>query len=231
MRAPLDLLFEDEDLVALCKPSGLSVHAGPGEARDVLWLLAEHGVAARHTVHRLDRATSGVLLLAKHVEAAQQLGRAFAEREVRKVYWAFVRGELSATPTTVDAPIPKDEGAERVPARSLVRALSTLRVGDSPLREKRYSWAEVQPLTGRFHQVRRHLKHLGHPVLGDTTYGRSEHNRFMAEQAGVTRLALHALEISLPHPRTGHALTIEAPLPADLSRLASMFRNVRATFA
>jgi tRNA pseudouridine65 synthase len=118
----------------------------------------------------------------------------------------------------VDHPVPPHEGAtERVPAVTTLRALTTRTLADSPLREPRYTWLEARPETGRFHQVRRHAKHAGHPVLGDANYGRSEHNRLLADRVGLRRLALHAASIDLVHPATGAPLRVDAPLPDDLA--------------
>ncbi len=108
--------------------------------------------------------------------------------------------------------IPKDEGQARVPAQSTLRMLGSVRVASSTLREQRYALIEAVPHTGRFHQVRRHAKHLGHPVIGDTTYGRSEHNRFVAESFGLARLALHARGLTIEP-----WLRVTSPLPDELA--------------
>lgn len=184
--------------------------------------LRASGVAHIHTVHRLDRPTSGVLLLAKNPEIARFLSQRFEAHEVEKTYWAFVRGAPLERETLVDQPVPKDEGAERVPARTRVRCLGTATVVDSPLREKRISWLEAKPETGRFHQIRRHTKHIGCPILGDTTYGKSEHNRLARDRFGLTRLALHAERLRVPLPN-GEILDVASPLPPDLALLAAQF--------
>jgi tRNA pseudouridine65 synthase len=122
----------------------------------------------------------------------------------------------------IDHAIPKSEGGPKVPALSTMRRLATIALEGSPLREARYSWVEVRPETGRFHQVRRHLKHLGHPVIGDAVYGRGEHNRYLRERAGLDRLVLHASALELAHPASGEALRFEAPLPESL--IAALLR-------
>ncbi len=212
----LQLLEESEQLLFVAKPSGWVVHRGfSGDEWTVLSELRQMGYRELHPAHRLDRGTSGVLVIAKTVEMARELQQAFAEEKVHKLYWAVVRG-LPAEPNfDVDHAIPCDEGGPRVPARTLGKLLSTTVLSDSPLREKRYSLMAAEPKTGRFHQVRRHLKHLGHPVLGDTTYGRSEHNALLRERCGLERLALHARSIEL-QLRSG-TVRVEAPLPEDLS--------------
>lgn len=208
------ILLEDPRFIAIDKPSGLVVHRGfSGDEDDVLAWLSRNGWPGLAPVHRLDRGTSGVLLLARDASAARELGAAFASGRTGKEYVALVRGALASVEVTVDHPIPRDEGGERVPARSVVLGMETVLVPQSPLRERRYSLALVRPETGRFHQVRRHLKHLGHPVIGDANYGRGEHNRFLAEHVGLERLALHARRLSVEG-----MLDVVAPLPADLAQ-------------
>jgi tRNA pseudouridine65 synthase len=170
-----------------------------------------------HPVHRLDGGTSGVLVFALSPEAARRARVEFDEQRVRKRYVALVRGAPAIEEIVVDHPLPPAEGSrERVAAVTVVRALEVVTLDESPLRERRYALVRAEPRTGRFHQVRRHLKHLGHPVIGDANYGRSEHNRLLADRVGLHRLALHALSIELAHPFTGEQLTVEAPIPPDL---------------
>lgn len=217
-RVGLEALHVDAELVVLAKPSGLVVHpgsSGDALAATLLGRLREAGLGAIHTVHRLDRGTSGVLVFARDAESARRLGEAFAEGRVRKVYLALVRG-LAPDEASIDHAIPKSEGGPKVPAQSTMRRLATIELEGSPLREARYSWVEVRPETGRFHQVRRHLKHLGHPVIGDAVYGRGEHNRYLRERVGLDRLVLHASSLELVHPSSGELLRFEAPLPEAL---------------
>jgi tRNA pseudouridine65 synthase len=211
-------LHLDEHLGVLAKPSGLAVHRGASADAEVLtdWLRRELGPGAA-PVHRLDRGTSGVVVVARSPEAARALGAQLEARTVHKRYLALVRGALAGE-HRVDHPLPPHEGAtERVPAITVLRGLATCTLDDSPLRERRYTWLEALPETGRFHQVRRHAKHLGHPVIGDANYGRSEHNRLLAERVGLRRLALHAASIEIVHPATDAPLRIDAPLPDDLA--------------
>jgi len=218
-RVGLEALHVDAALLVLAKPSGLVVHPGSsGDALDATLLgrLREADLGPIHTVHRLDRGTSGVLVFARDPESARKLGEAFTEGRMRKLYLALVRG-LAPDEAEIDHAIPKHEGGPKVPARSRMRRLAAIELAGSPLRETRYSWVEVLPETGRFHQVRRHLKHLGHPVIGDAVYGRGEHNRYLRERAGLDRLALHASSLELAHPSTGAPLRFEAPLPEALA--------------
>ena len=131
----------------------------------------------------------------------------FHDGRVSKIYLALVRG-VAPQSCVVDHPIPNKPGGPRVDAVTELRRIATV---------ERYSIVEARPRSGRLHQVRRHLKHLSLPVIGDTTYGKSEHNRLLAERFGLERLALHAWELSLDHPRTAERLTIRADLPPDLA--------------
>jgi tRNA pseudouridine65 synthase len=209
------VLHDGAGLVAIDKPSGLSVHRGASDDRDtIVDRLRAEGLREVAPVHRLDRGTSGVLLLARNPEAARSASAAWSEGRVGKTYLALVRGAFGLAEIDIDHPIPIDEAGPRVAARSRARGLETIEVEGSPLRERRYSWVEVTPETGRFHQVRRHLKHLGHPVIGDSNYGRGEHNRWLAEHVGLRRLALHASRLVLT--MGAEQIVITASLPADL---------------
>ena len=211
------ILHQDEALLVVHKPSGLLVHRGLGADCDtVLARLARIVHGPLFSVHRLDRGTSGVLVLTRTREAARRLSSSWSTGQCHKHYFALVRGQPPPS-ARVDHPIPADEAGPRVDARTSIETLATVGVSGSPLRETRYSLVRAAPETGRFHQVRRHLKHLGHPVLGDANYGRREHNQLCAERFGLRRLALHALSVVLPHPLSGKRVRIVAPMPDDLS--------------
>lgn len=205
---PLPLLWRDDRLIAVAKPAGLAVHRGWSRERVVAMTLARDQVG-RHVfpVHRLDRATSGVLLFALDPEAARALQEQFQAGTVRKRYLALVRG-IAPDEAVIDHPIPNEEDGPRVPAVTEIRRLGTF---------ERYSLVEAFPRTGRLHQIRRHLKHLSHPLIGDVRYGKGEHNRLFRERFGLHRLALHALEIGFAHPESARALSIFAPIPEDLA--------------
>lgn len=204
----IEILYRDEALVAVSKPSGLAVHRGWAqdasyamtEVRDLLgqWV---------YPVHRLDRGASGVLLFGLSPEAARVLCESFERREVEKTYWALVRG-APADQVTIDHPLCPDNSDEPQPAVTHVRRLAQY---------GRYAWVEARPLTGRLHQIRRHLKHVACPLIGDVKYGKGEHNRLFRERYGLHRLALHAARLSLKSPSSSELLCFEAPLPADLA--------------
>ncbi|MCB9728678.1 MAG: pseudouridylate synthase [Deltaproteobacteria bacterium] len=203
-------LYRDESLLAVAKPSGLAVHRG--EARDPITAvdLARALAGGRvFPVHRLDRATSGVLLFALQPESARLLGAAFAEGRVHKRYLALVRGIPREPAGLIDHPIQRREDGPRVPARTAWRTLATV-TAPGP-----YALVEARPETGRRHQVRRHLKHLGHPLIGDVRYGKGDHNRLFRQSYDLHRLALHAATLELRHPLTGAPVRVEAELPAD----------------
>ncbi len=210
--SPLALLYRDEHLVVVDKPSGLLVHRGWGDDERVALTLARDAVGAYvYPVHRLDRGTSGALAFALSPPVAAALHRAFEAGEVDKRYLALVRGAAPAQ-GFVDHPIPRREGGPRVEARTSFRLVAV-----SP--RERCSLVEARPETGRLHQVRRHLKHAGHPVLGDANYGKGVLNRHYRDAYGLGRLALHAASLAFAHPATGAPLRVEAPVPPDLGRV------------
>jgi tRNA pseudouridine65 synthase len=182
--SPFPVVEAGTGWAVLSKPSGLVVHRGHSGDRDsVVDRLRKAGLERFHPVHRLDRGTSGCLLVVDRAELARFFGEAFAQGLVKKTYYALVRG-VPPDDIFVDHAIPKDEGGERVPAQTRFCRLQTLGpIIDSPLREQRYSWVEAQPETGRYHQVRRHLAHLHHPIIGDANYGKGEHNRFCRDRS------------------------------------------------
>jgi len=213
----LPLLFLDDDLAVVDKPSGLLVHRGWDNDPVVAMTLLRDQLG-RHVfpAHRLDRGTSGVLVFALSAEGAAALQRQFEEGAVRKRYLALVRGAPREAQGVVDHPVPRTEGGPRVPAVTAWRRLWAPE-RDAGVPGNVFSLVEAEPRTGRFHQIRRHLKHLGHPLVGDVNYGRGEINRLFRERYGLHRLALHARAITLRHPRTGEQLHAEAPVPEELA--------------
>lgn len=194
------------------KPSGLAVHRG--EARDpvyALQLVRDSVGAYVYPVHRLDRATSGVLVFALSPEAARDLGAQFELGTVEKRYLALVRGNPPDR-ALIDHPL-SQEGEK--PPQAARTELSTL------ARYGRYALVEAMPRTGRTHQIRRHLKHISCPIIGDVRYGKGEHNRFFRAEFGLQRLALHAESLTLSDPESARRVTIRAPLPPDLERTIS----------
>lgn len=227
----LKVLYRDAGLLAVDKPSGLLVHRGWAKDERVAVDLAAELVGGRvWPLHRLDRGTSGVLLFARNAELARELSARFEAGEIKKRYLALVRGVVGPEDQLIDHGLrrhdpktgklrkkPKDGSEpERLDARTHVRGLGSAAV-------ERYSLVEARPETGRTHQIRRHLKHISHPIIGDVRYGKGAHNRWFREQLGLHRLALHAYELRLRHPQgreDERELSIVAPLPAELASAA-----------
>jgi tRNA pseudouridine65 synthase len=205
----IDLLYVDDHVVVANKPSGLLVHRGWDDDDDVAMFRVRDAIGARvHPLHRLDRGTSGALLFARSPEATAILQRSFDARTVEKRYVALVRG---APPSdgVIDHPVPKSEDGPRVPAVTHFRLLARSSVD-------RCSLVEARPETGRLHQIRRHLRHISHPLVGDVTYGSGAINRHYRAEYDLHRLALHAERIAFPHPVTGKRLEVVAPIPDEL---------------
>jgi 23S rRNA pseudouridine1911/1915/1917 synthase len=233
---PLDILYEDQDLLVLNKPAGMVVHPAAGHLEHTLVNALLHhcdgqlsgigGVARPGIVHRLDKETSGCLVVAKNDETHLHLSAQFAGREVEKIYEAVACGRLPRLSGSIDAPIARDPAHRQ---RMAVRAgggraaRSSFRVRE---RWAEATWVEVQLHTGRTHQIRVHLRHLGFPVAGDQVYGRRATAR-LAEATGyhAPRPLLHARRLTLTHPRNGQRMTFEAPLPEDFVAALAFFRR------
>lgn len=200
------ILHRDARCVVVDKPAGLSTHRGWDAEEDALLQRVRDAVGAYvHPIHRLDRGASGVVLFALDADAARAFSEAWGAAE--KTYVAITRGHPPAH-AIVDHPIPNAEGGPRVPAVTEIWTRETF---------GRYALVEARPRTGRLHQIRRHLKHLSCPLIGDANYGKSEHNRLFRERFGLARLALHAALLRVPHP-DGGVLEAHAPLADDLAR-------------
>ncbi|WP_353236960.1 pseudouridine synthase [Limnohabitans sp.] len=222
----LDILYLDDYLAIVHKPAGWLVHRTPldkGETRFVLQTLRDQIGQHVWPVHRLDKGTSGVLVFALSAEVARTLGLAFETGEgLHKIYRAVVRG-WPADEGLIDHPLkrmPDDMRSEREEIQPAQTRYSTLRRGALPIAQGEFTslrWAEValQPMTGRRHQLRRHMKHIAHPILGDATHGKGPLNRAVADLIGLQRLWLHAQSLQLNHPVSGQPLVIDAPLPDE----------------
>ena len=228
---PLDVLFEDEDLLVVNKPAGLVVHPGAGRTTGTLvHALLAHcrqlpgigGVERPGIVHRLDRDTSGLMVVAKTDAAHQALSSQFKGRVVRKRYLALARGRLARDSGTIEAPIGRQvrdrkrmgvrqEGGRE--ARTGYRVLAQLH---------EMALVELRLETGRTHQIRVHLAHLGHPVVGDRVYGGRRERHAQAAEESAERQMLHAWRLGFRHPRTGAWLEFAAPPPADFLRVAGI---------
>jgi tRNA pseudouridine65 synthase len=201
-----DVIHVDDALVVVDKASGLMTHRGFGEREPALLQKVRDTVGGSvFPVHRLDRPTSGVVAFARSSAAARHLTLQFRHGLPRKRYLAWVRGKPPEF-GVLDHPVPRAKDGPRVPARTAMARL---------LFHAGYSLVEAAPATGRYHQIRRHLKHLSAPILGDVKYGDGRNNRFARAELGLHRLALHAFRLVLLHPDTDARMVFRAPLPAD----------------
>ncbi len=206
--ADIEILYRDADVVAVNKPSGLAVHRGwADDDAFAMTLVRDHLGQWVYPVHRLDRGASGVLLFGLSPEAARALCGSFERHEVEKRYVALVRGSPPEA-LIIDHPLRPDNSDVAQAAVTHVRLLAQY---------GRYAWVEARPKSGRLHQIRRHLKHISCPIIGDVRYGKGEHNRLFRERYELHRLALHAAQLCLRAP-SGVALDLAAPLPLELSR-------------
>ena len=225
---PIEILFEDADLLAVNKPAGLLVHRSKianAETEFLLDRIKQQAGANLYLAHRLDRATSGVLLLAKSREVAGEIGRAFMAREVTKKYLAVVRGWPDAE-GVIDYPLPGvREHGPRKPALTRWRTLATttlpIEMGRYP--EQRYALVEAAPETGRYRQIRKHFHHVSHHIVGDTSHGRGDHNRLWRIHFQLQRMLLHAWRLEFAHPRSSERVRIQAPLDTAWLRVLGRF--------
>jgi tRNA pseudouridine65 synthase len=236
--ALLPIIYQDQHLVAIHKPAGLLVHRSiidRSERRFALQMLRDQLGQRVYAVHRLDKGTSGVLLFALSSAVGRALSTSFEQRQVGKNYLAVVRGHPPLA-GEIDHPLRRHfdtEGARAAAAAvaatnsptqdacTRYRRLATIelphRVDRYP--SSRYALIELEPLSGRRHQLRRHLKHIAHPIIGDATHGKGRHNRLFQTLFACHRLLLACTELRLAHPVTGAELTLRAPLANDFYRL------------
>lgn len=238
MSESLPIIFQDNYLVAINKPSGLLVHKSALDRHETRFALQEvRNQIGQHVypLHRLDKPTSGILLFALSADIAKTMSLQFAEQRIEKVYLAICRG-FSPDECLVDHPLVEeqdkivDKKAQREkPAQEAVTFFKRLANIELPISvdkypSSRYSLVECRPKTGRKHQIRRHLKHLSHPIIGDAKHGKSIHNHFFTEQYQTARLLLSAVQLTCRHPVTNQALTFNAPVDEAFMRVISAFQ-------
>src|SRR5438132_1492327 len=237
---PLEIIYEDDDIAVINKPSGMMVHAGSGATDDarnrgtLVSALLHHfgklsaigGKLRPGMVHRLDRATSGLILVAKNDEAHRKLATQLSGRLVKKTYVALVHGWMKQDRGTISSSISRDRvrrrrmTTRRQGGREAITHYTVQRRIDSKF--GKFTLLELRIDTGRTHQIRVHLASLGHPVVGDTLYGAPRELRARnGEAASLSRNFLHAAALQFRHPRTHTALSLSSPLPEELSQLLS----------
>ena len=208
----VECLYEDDVFFVLNKPAGMLIHRGWGQAETALVDYARERTArgAAHPIQRLDRGASGAVVFGKSAEAARVLSDLAEQGACGKRYLALVRGEVRE-PIDIDYPICRREDGPRVPARTLVEPLAVLAT-----EPRHVTLISAQPLTGRLHQIRRHLKHVNHPLVGDVRYGNGDLNRAFRAGYGLLRLALHAYFWRVQLPDSQRAFEGTVALPEDL---------------
>lgn len=214
----LPILFEDEHFIAINKPQGMLVHRTriSEDTVFVMQTLRDQIGASVYTIHRLDRATSGVLVYGKSAEAAEMLAAYFREKTIGKKYLAIVRGWTDDQGSIDYAVRDQDKpDAELLPAISHYRTLGRSEVPHAigyKYKTARFSLVEVEPETGRRHQIRKHFAHILHPVIGDKRHGDNKHNMYFWNKLDLPRMLLHASALRFEHPVSGQTLVLQAPV-------------------
>lgn len=233
----LEILYRDAYLVAINKPSGLLVHKSMIDKDEIYYamkMLRDQIGAWVYPVHRLDKPTSGVLLFALDSDTARLLSEQFSKHTIEKKYLAVVRGYTPesgviehALGEKLDKIVDKKAQQNKEPQEAITHYKRVARVEINAAVGRydtvRYSLVELLPKTGRKHQLRRHMKHINHHMLGDTKYGRGEHNKFIRKHYGVHRLLLHAKSLVFAHPYTHTEICLEAPLDKTFEDLLRAF--------
>jgi tRNA pseudouridine65 synthase len=237
MPETLPVIYHDEHLIAVNKPSGLLVHRSEidrHETRFALQIVRDQIGQRVYPLHRLDKPTSGVLLFALSPEIARQASEQFSSHQIQKQYLAVVRGYAPeqghidhALKEELDKYTDKKARENKPPqeAQTDFQRLATIELPVEIERypQSRYSMVLCQPKTGRKHQIRRHMKHISHPIIGDAKHGKGIHNRYFKEHLEAGRLLLHAAEMTITHPVHGAPITLTAPLDATMSNLLQRF--------
>jgi len=238
----LPILYRDEHIVAIDKPARLLVHRSEidrHETRFAIQILRDQIGQKVWPAHRLDRGTSGILLFGLNAEIASALGRQFAEGRVSKRYLAVVRGHPPES-GSIDHPLTRQRddyefqgehsSQEAQAALTHLRRLACIelpvQIDRYPV--SRYALLELEPVTGRKHQLRRHLKHIAHPIIGDATYGKGRHNRYFAEKLGCDRLLLACTQLGFCHPLDGRSMELNCQPGDAFAALLSRFGWRRA---
>ncbi|MBT32610.1 MAG: tRNA pseudouridine(65) synthase TruC [Thalassobius sp.] len=228
----LEICYQDEYIVAINKPAGMLCHRSsidPNEQVNAMYTLRDQIGKLVYPVHRLDKPTSGVLLFALNTEIARKLTETFTEREVQKNYLAIVRG-YTLDSDKIDYPLKKmvdkkdKHKAKANVTQDAITSYTSVKKAEIPISNgkfdsSRYTLVSVQPHTGRQRQIRRHFKHIFHPIVGDTAHGDGKHNQIFREHFNCHRLLLHAQSLTFNHPVSNQKMTIEAQLDDTYTRI------------
>lgn len=232
----LDVVYEDEDIIVVNKPSGMVVHPAPGnETKTLVNALLYHckgtlsginGVIRPGIVHRIDKDTSGLLVVAKNDEAHVFLSSLLKEHGIKRVYHAIVTGHLKENEDTIDAPIARHPTNRKKMAvvsggREAITHYKTIEEFSG------FTYAKMELETGRTHQIRVHMSHIGHPIMGDTVYGGGKTPFEKAHKPLIDGQMLHAKELSFPHPRTKEIVRFECPLPENFEKILDILKETR----
>lgn len=233
---PLDILYQDELLVAINKPSGLLVHRSliaKHETQFAMQMVRDQIGQHVYPVHRLDRPTSGVLLFALSSDVARVVSQSFQDKLVEKRYLSLVRGWIKEG-GRLDYPLKEQHDSYTDDKADIDKAAQPAISSYEPVKHielpypvgryqsVRYTWLNLSPETGRKHQLRRHMAHLRHPIIGDTTHGDGKQNHFFWKQFSHQRLMLHAYELTLPYPEEERHLCLRAPIPREWIDIAEL---------
>jgi len=225
MFSTFPILYEDESIVVINKPPGIMVHPTKitEDKQFILPLLINQLEEELFAIHRIDRGTSGALLFGKNKDVVRELSMQFQERKVDKVYMAITRGYAPES-EVIDYPIAREP---HLPKRKAITHISTIHTHELPFAigpypSSRYSVVKAFPETGRRHQIRRHLRHLRYPIIGDRRHGDNKHNKYWREELGIERMLLHAKELAFLHPVSKELMRMEAPFDETFQKVFKM---------
>ncbi len=230
---PPQILFEDTDLLILFKPSHMYVHPpedriarkAVGRHTCIHWLLDEHKILA-NPIHRLDFSTEGILIFGKNNKTNSILNIQMRDGKIQKYYSAVVRGWFKESFGEIDLPLESDSSNNIQECKTLYSTIEKIELPfavNSKFQTARYSLLDIELKTGRWHQIRRHMNRVAHPVLGDRTHGDSHHNRFFRDELHIERLCLKAKRLEFYHPHTDQKMTFHAPVSDMWKKINTLF--------
>jgi tRNA pseudouridine65 synthase len=225
--------YQDDTILVLYKPPSWFVHPpedpryrrGLKRRTCVQWLQDQHDIKA-YPAHRLDAATEGILIFGKTKEATAHLNQQFKNHETQKTYHAIVRGWFKDKDSSIDLDLELDSTGTLVACKTLYKTRAEIELPfqvNSRFQTTRYSWIEVKPVTGRWHQIRRHMNRVAHPIIGDREHGDSHHNRFFRDQLGIDGLCLSAVQLKLRHPETEKEISFSTIETERWKKLENIF--------